>query len=115
MQVYLDVTEGGTLTLRPYPGNLLRLGSSGDDVLYEQILLNRIRPVFVTIPPLEEDGIFGPRMRGAVTTFQNLFGLAEDGIVGERTWNAMNRVYGAIASGCLKDGTLRTGRILQFG
>ncbi len=115
VSVYRDVTANGRITLRQYPGRVQRQGSSGDDVLYLQILLNLIRPVFVTIPLLEEDGIFGPRMRRAVTTFQNLFGLAEDGIVGERTWNAMNRVYGAIASGCLKDGTLRTGRILQFG
>lgn len=115
VSVYRDVTANGRITLRQYPGRVQRQGSSGDDVLYLQILLNLIRPVFVTIPLLEEDGIFGPRMRRAVITFQNLFGLAEDGIVGERTWNAMNRVYGAIASGCLKDGALRTGRILQFG
>lgn len=60
VSVYLDVTEGGTLVIQPWPGRTYQVGSSGDEVLYLQLLLNRIRPVFVTIPALEEDGIFGP-------------------------------------------------------
>lgn len=115
IQVYLDVTEGGRLIIRPYPGSPLRQGSSGEGVLYVQMLLNRIRPVFVTIPSLEEDGIFGPRMRSAVREFQRLFGLDVDGVVGRSTWNALNRVFGSTASGCLDDEGQETGRILRYG
>ncbi|MBR2634484.1 MAG: peptidoglycan-binding protein [Clostridia bacterium] len=115
VQVYLDMTEGGEILIRPYPGVLLREGSSGSDVLYVQMLLNRLRGVFVTVPALEEDGIFGPRMVSAVREFQRLFGLGADGIVGRETWNRLNRVFGSVTSGCLDDGRVQTGRLLRFG
>ena len=115
VSVYLDVTEGGTLVIQPWPGRTYQVGSSGDEVLYLQLLLNRIRPVFVTIPALEEDGIFGPRMRAAVREFQRIFGLEVDGVVGRVTWNAMNRTFGSIASGCLDNGETLTGRLLRYG
>ncbi|MBR5295171.1 MAG: peptidoglycan-binding protein, partial [Clostridia bacterium] len=115
VQVYLDITEGGSLILRPYPGKLLRIGSSGDDVLYEQILLNRIRPVFATVPRLAEDGVFGSKMRSAVREFQRLFGLSDDGIIGRETWNALNRVFGSTQSGCFDSGPSRSGRTLRYG
>ncbi len=115
VQVYLDITEGGSIILQPYPGRLLRLGSSGDEVLYEQILLNRTRPVFVTIPRLEEDGVFGSRMRSGVREFQRLFGLSDDGIIGRETWNALNRVFGSTQSGCFDSGPTQSGRTLRYG
>ncbi len=113
--VYLDITEGGDLVLKPYPGRVIRQGSSGENVLYVQMLLNRTRPVFVTIPKLEEDGIFGTGMRSAVREFQRLFGLNDDGVVGRDTWNALNRVYGSVVSGCLDNGETVGGRILRYG
>lgn len=115
VQVYLEVTEGGNLVLKPYPGRVIREGNSGENVLYVQMLLNRIRPVFPTIRELEEDGIFGPRMRSAVREFQRLFGLNDDGIVGRDTWNALNRVYGSVVSGCLDNGQSVSGRVLRYG
>ena len=115
VSVYMDVTEGGTLTIRPYPGRLLRNGSSGDEVLYEQMLLNRIRPVFVTVGKLEEDGIFGPRMRNSVREFQRLFGYRDDGIIGRETWEALNRVFGSTVSGCFDNVAPVSGRTLQYG
>ncbi len=115
IQEYLTLTENGRIIPRAYPGVPQRLGSDGEDVLYIQLLLNRIRPVFVTIPRLEEDGIFGARVRSAVREFQRLFGLSVDGVVGRDTWNALNRAYGSIASGCLDDGNTETGRLLRYG
>ncbi len=115
VQIYRDLTEGGSLTIRPYPGRVLRLGSEGDNVLYIQQLINRIRPVFATLPSLEEDGVFGSRVRSAVRELQRLFGLDDDGIVGEDTWNVLNRVFGSVRSGCLDNGRTVTGRVLQFG
>src|SRR5215211_3665226 len=37
----------------------------------------------------EIDGIFGPKTKGAVKSFQESKGLVEDGIVGPATWGAM--------------------------
>ncbi len=115
VSVYLQVTEEGTLTIRPYPGFSLRFGNSGEEVRYIQKLLNRIRRVFPTVRSLEEDGVFGSRMRSAVREFQRLFGLTEDGVVGRNTWNAINRVFGSVQSGCLSDGATVTGRLLSYG
>lgn len=85
---------------RPYPGTLVRRGSRGNDVLYVQNALNRIREAFVQIPSLAADGIFGGGTESAVRTFQRLFGLSADGIVGERTWNRLNEILVAVES-CL--------------
>ena len=115
VQIYQDITEGGTITIRPYPGTPLDLGSSGGNVLYVQKLLNRIRRTFVTIPRVEEDSEFGRNTRNAVREFQRVFGLELDGIVGSETWNALNRVFGSSVAGCLSGGEAESGRVLRYG
>ncbi len=115
VSVYLDVTEGGNLAIKPYPGAPLERGDEGEDVLYLQILLNRIRRIFVTVPALEEDGAFGSSTRSAVREFQRLFGLTRDGVVGRETWNGINRVFGSIQSGCLDSRGTQQGRTLRYG
>ena len=47
------------------------------------------------------DGIFGDKTRQAVAAFQNRFGLAPDGVVGEATWEALYRVYQGILNSIL--------------
>lgn len=85
---------------RPYPGSLVRRGQRGTDVRYVQEVLNRISEVFVQIPRLTADGVFGAASENAVRTFQRLFGLSADGIVGPLTWNRLNEVLVATL-GCL--------------
>ncbi|MDR1559130.1 MAG: peptidoglycan-binding protein [Clostridiales bacterium] len=77
----------------PYPGYLLRVGSSGSDVLTLQRALNSLSAYYPQIPQLTEDGQFGNGTRNAVIQFQNLFGLSPDGIVGPSTWNAIMNLY----------------------
>lgn len=76
---------------RPYPGKPLILGSSGEDVLYIQRLLNQIRAKYPTIPAVMEDGAFGPKTQAAVMEFQRLFLLPPHGAVEETTWNAIQK------------------------
>lgn len=80
---------------KQYPG-VLMLGSSGLGVSNLQYFLSYLSSFYSTITPLEIDGVFGNETRQSVLSAQNTFGLAEDGIVGEITWNAIYNAYRGI-------------------
>lgn len=63
----------------------LRQGSRGECVKALQIMLNNTG----ANPRLTADGIFGPRTRSAVITYQRQNGLVDDGIVGNNTWHSL--------------------------
>ena len=77
----------------PYPGTLQRVGSTGVNVQIIQAYLNVIGRLYSNIPPLVEDGNFGPRTEASVMAFQRQFGLNPDGVVGPITWAAIIRQY----------------------
>jgi murein L,D-transpeptidase YcbB/YkuD len=68
---------------------VLRRGSRGERVRFLQRLLNDWLANPPGRAPLVLDGIFGPRTQAAVVAFQRRNGLPADGIVGSRTWNAL--------------------------
>lgn len=59
----------------------LRIGSKGPEVERLQRLLN-VKPA---------DGDFGPRTAAAVREYQQSHGLVADGVVGQRTWDALEK------------------------
>lgn len=69
---------------------LLQKGSVGPEVTRLQTMLNK---VLKPNPPLATDGKFGPNTSAAVQTFQKQQSLAQDGIVGPRTWQALESKY----------------------
>lgn len=71
-------TQAASKASFPYPGHLLKRGSTGEDV-------KRIQRVV----GIEAVGIFGPRTEENVKAFQQRHGLTADGIVGPKTWEAM--------------------------
>ncbi len=80
-----------------YPGTPLRRGSSGPYVVVLQVMINRISQNYPAIPKVATvDGIFGSRTENSVRKFQEIFGLAVDGVVGKATWYAMVRLYTAV-------------------
>ena len=80
-----------------YPGTPLRQGSTGPNVVVLQVALNRIAQSYPAIPKIASvDGIFGPRTEATVRSFQRIFGLTPDGIVGPATWYAVVRLYTAV-------------------
>ena len=82
-----------------YPGAPLRQGSSGPNVVVVQTSLNRIGQNYPAIPKIPTvDGIFGPRTEASVRSFQRIFGLTPDGIVGPGTWYELVRLYTAVTS-----------------
>ena len=80
-----------------YPGTPLRRGSTGPNVVVVQVELNRIAQNYPAIPKIANvDGIFGSRTEASVRKFQEVFGLAADGIVGKATWYELVRIYTAV-------------------
>lgn len=62
----------------PYPGHLIKRGSTGKDVIRVQNAVN-----------VKADGIFGPATEKAVRAYQKRHRLSVDGIVGKQTWNTL--------------------------
>ncbi len=83
----------------PYPGNILKRGSRGDDVKLMQEYLNVISTVYTSIPKLDTDGIFGAGTERGVIAFQKEFGLVADGIIGPSTWNRIVDEHNKIVYG----------------
>jgi peptidoglycan hydrolase-like protein with peptidoglycan-binding domain len=84
-------TEGVTL---PFPGNILRIGSEGEDVRVLQNYLNFIARTYTDIPILPVTGYFGSQTNDAVIAFQDQFGITESrGVVNSFIWDAITDVY----------------------
>lgn len=80
-----------------FPGTLLRLGSAGEDVRTIQRQLNRIRRNYPAIPSIPDtNGYYDASTRAAVTKFQQIFNLKDDGIVGKATWYKIKQIYNAV-------------------
>lgn len=80
-----------------YPGTEIRLGSAGEDVIDIQRRLNRIARNYPSIPTIPDtSGIFEATTQKAVRQFQKIFNLAQDGIVGKRTWYKIISIYNGI-------------------
>lgn len=88
--------EGGVAY---YPGVTLSLGSRGEAVRTLQLYLSTIADTYTEIPKIAVDGIYGPATRDAVYTFQRVFGLPIDGIVGPLVWYGIADVYATLALG----------------
>ncbi len=75
-----------------YPG-ILQSGSSGNAVENLQFYINYVANFYPSIPGVTRDGVFGAETENAVRQIQRTFGLAEDGVVGPRTWRALYDAY----------------------
>ena len=95
----IDIVRGApvmgiTASLPEVP---LRPGSAGNDVRQIQIRLNRISDNFPSIPKIAlPDGIFSYDTESAVKSFQEIFGLTPDGIVGPATWYKIQIIYNSV-------------------
>lgn len=79
-----------------WPGIVLREGSKGVDVQLLQYYLSCIALFYKEIPNVSIDGRYGQILDQAVTAFQKRFGLIQDGIVGEATWNRIYAIYSTL-------------------
>lgn len=80
-----------------YPGQPLRPGEAGNEVRYKQVQLNRISRNYPAIPKINPvDGIFGQETEAAVKTFQRIFNLTPDGIIGPATWYRIVYLFNSV-------------------
>lgn len=99
--IYVSVTDLAQLTSEgiaqtgtiPYPGTLLRRGSTGANVSQVQRWLNGVAGVTSGVNTLVVDGKFGAATEADVRAFQSAYGLTRDGIVGRTTWTRLNQAY----------------------
>ena len=75
--------DGGDV---PVTRPTLRKGAKGDDVVYLQTKLIQLG---YDLQPYGADGAFGNKTLEAVKNFQRVNGLEADGVVGPRTWEAL--------------------------
>ncbi len=76
-----------------YPGYPITRGTVSDSVTVIQRELNTIARNYPAIPRVDVDGIYGESTERSVRTFQQIFDLTADGIVGEATWNKLVMLY----------------------
>ncbi|MCI6867786.1 MAG: peptidoglycan-binding protein [Lachnospiraceae bacterium] len=94
--MYINMAEEVSGIPESYPGFPLSIGSVGSDVIKIQEQLNAISDNYPLIPKLTPDGVFGEQTQDAVRTFQSIFGLTQDGVVGPRTWYRIQDIYVAV-------------------
>lgn len=75
---------------------VLQKGSSGSSVRILQYYLSFLGYFNLKLPYISVDGIFGDETRDAVLTFQSLYGLDVDGIVGRDTWDMIQNAYAGV-------------------
>ena len=77
-----------------YPGAPLRINDINENVKIIQKQLNRISENFPAIPKIVSvEGKFDKQTEDSVKTFQKVFNLTQDGIVGRATWYRISDIY----------------------
>ncbi len=85
---------------------ILQEGDTGVRVEQLQFMLEVLAQFVDEIPHLAIDGIFGPRTRESVLSFQRWTGLEQTGQVGDVTWNRLYDEYEGVLDVLLAEGEL---------
>lgn len=91
--LYINSAESISGVPSSWPGYNLDIGASGDKVRQLQQQLNRISQNYPAIPRVTADGIYGPRTKEAVRTFQGIFNLPQTGVTDYPTWYDISNIY----------------------
>ena len=95
-------SSGAGVAADVFPGTLLNLGSSGEDVEVLQTYLNTVAEVYTEIPTVNVSGTFDAATENAVIIFQRIFGIPQSGVVGPITWEILAEKYAEIENGKLR-------------
>ena len=114
-------SEGLTLTeVQPVFPEVLRFGDKGVAVSSIQYYLAFLGYFLPELPHIAITGTFDEATRDAVFTFQRIYGLPVDGVVGRDTWNKLLNVYDQLLRDLPQDyqnfiGQIYPGRFLSLG
>ena len=106
-RVYLAVASncifasGESEGRREPPGETVKEGDSGEDVLYIQRRINVIYTVLPYVGQLAETGEYDRRTKNAVAALQRVFGFTVNGETNPPTWDLLDYITAAAESGCL--------------
>lgn len=90
-------TSTEVLNVSSYPGYPLSIGARGDEVEKLRRQLYRISDNYPLIPKINPIlNVFDSSLDTAVRTFQEIFGLVVDGIVGKATWYRISYIYSSV-------------------
>ena len=80
-----------------YPGTPLTVGDLSENVRRMQLYLNRISRNYPAIPKISNvTGRFDENTENSVKTFQKIFRLTPDGVIGKATWYRIIYIYDAV-------------------
>ncbi len=99
---YLGVVRDYPYTptgLRQFPGQILRLGSTGESVRYLQTYINYAADVYTVVPKVNVNGRFDMQTQNAVRIFQEVYGIPVSGTVGPLTWYELASIYEGVENG----------------
>lgn len=85
-----------------FPGVILTEGMTSPYVRVLQEYLTYLHNFYPSIPEVQTTGFFGPLTKQAVTEFQRIFGLVQNGAVGADTWNTISDIYNEHRFGYVK-------------
>ncbi|MGN1137304.1 MAG: peptidoglycan-binding protein [Oscillospiraceae bacterium] len=85
-----------------FPGVILTEGMTSPYVRVLQEYLTYLHNFYPSIPEVQTTGFFGPLTKQAVTEFQRIFGLTQNGAVGADTWNTISDIYNEHRFGYVK-------------
>ena len=94
--IYLKSAEKVEGVPLSYGGQVLSLGSEGEDVRTIQAQLNRIADNYPAIPKIPVDGVYGLATQTAVMEFQKIFHLPQTGSVDFAGWYEISNVFVAV-------------------
>ena len=94
--IYINAAEEISGIPSSWPGYDLDIGANGAKVRQMQNQLNTIAKTYSAIPSIVVDGIYGPRTKEAVSTFQRVFGLPVTGVTDYQTWYKIQEIYVAV-------------------
>ena len=86
--IYVDVKDESDTVIVTVGFNTIRPGDKGDSVKEIQDMLKKI---YFYNPNRDSNANFDSTTKDAVKAFQKAVGLTADGIVGEKTWNALEK------------------------